>query len=188
MCKSKAKLIAMIFMILIFSILFITNTFAGLRNSIEESEWKIAITSDTKDLNDTREIKFKVEENDNVAKGKIAPGVKAVAKAEIDLTGTKVPVEIMVLVDTLNKYSGMKLTAKLDGENYTIGTSKVIELENNSMFTKENGKKVLELELEWIGGENNNQYDTEIGMYEDTIEFPITINVSQHISDKIFQI
>lgn len=58
MSKSKAKLIAMTFIIFVISIFFINSNFATQINNEEVTDWKVSITSDTKDLKDTQEISF----------------------------------------------------------------------------------------------------------------------------------
>ncbi len=185
MFKSKAKMIAVTFIIFVVSILFFNSNYAKYSNlatldNNETTDWKVTITNDTRDLKDTQEISFKVEDNPNVVARKIAPGCKAIATIEVDLIGTRVPVEIKTLADESALPKFMKLSAKIDGKSYTLGTTKVIELENNSAFTEENGRKVIKLELEWINNDNNND-DTIIGMSGKTIKIPITINVTQHI-------
>lgn len=185
MYKSKAKLIAVTFIIFVIFISFMNNNFATnlYKENLNEDEitdWKVTITSDTKDLKDTQEMNFKVENNENVAKGRIAPGCKAIATIEISLVGTKVPVDIIVKVDDSNLHDAFKLTTKLDKEVYTSGTTKTLKLENNKAFTVENGKRILTLELEWENKQNNIT-DTALGIIGGTVKVPVTINVTQHI-------
>ena len=184
MFKSNAKLIVMAFIIFVISLLFINNNYAkyvNVEKNNEITDWKVTITSDTKELKDTQKISFKVKDNPNVVNGKIAPGLKAIATVQIDLIGTKVPVDICAIIDDTTLNNTFKLTTKLDGENYTSGTTKTIELENNSVFTKENGNKIIILELEWINDDNNNKNDTILGIMGGEIEIPITINVKQNL-------
>lgn len=186
MFKSKAKIIAVTFIIFVVSILLVNNNYAKLSNlevldNNEITDWKVTITNDTRDFKDTQKISFKAEDNPNVVAGKIAPGCKAVATIEIDLIGTKVPAQIILLADESKLSKSIRLSAKIDGESYTIGEAKVMELENNSAFTEENEKRVITLELEWVNDDSNNKNDTTIGLKGETIEVPITINVVQHI-------
>ena len=124
---------------------------------------------------------FKVQDDQNVAKGKIAPGTKAIAKIEIDLRETTSPVKIVADVDKTNISSQFNLTAKIDNEEYEIGTEKSLNPENNSFFTSRDGIKSLELELEWDYSGNNDQIDTEMGIMGGIISIPVTIQVSQKI-------
>lgn len=181
MFKSKAKIIAVTFIIFVVSILLVNNNNLAALDNSETTNWEVTITNDTKELKDTQEINFKVEDNPNVVAGKFAPSCKAIATIEVDLTGIKTPIEIKLLADESRLSKSMKLSAKIDGESYTIGMAKVIELEDNSAFTEENGKKVITLELEWANNENNNKNDTIIGMNCETIKVPITLNVAQYI-------
>lgn len=184
MFKGKAQLIATAFIIFVVSLLFINNNYARYINvgkNDEITDWTVTITSDTKDLKDTQKINFKVEDNPDVVTGKIAPGLKAVANVAINLVGTKVPVDISAIIDDTTLNNQFKLTTKLDGENYISETTKTIRLENNSAFTKENGNRILTLELEWINDDMENKNDTILGIMAGTIKVPVTINVKQHI-------
>lgn len=181
MFKSKVKLITIAFMIFVISLLYVNNNYAkiGYSDNDEITNWHVVITSDTKDLKDTKEISFKVQESPNVAKGKIAPGLKALATIEIDIRKTKVPVDIKAIVDDTELQDCFKLTAKLDGKKYELGTTETVELENNKEFTEENGKKLLTLEIEW--SDNDSEMDTMIGSTIDKISLPVEISVIQHI-------
>ncbi len=184
MLKSKAKLIALAFVI--FAISFIalnsTNYAAYLKSNNEGiTNWKVAITSDAKDLKDTRKIKFELEDNPNIAKGKIAPVSKAKAKIEIDCKNTNVPIEILATADETEITNPLKLSAKIDDEEYILGTSKIFELEDGKIFTDENGKKTLTLELAWDYNGGNDNLDTTLGIIGGKISIPVTINVKQHI-------
>lgn len=186
MFKSKAKMIAVTFILFVVSILFINNNYSKYSklvplDSNETTNWKVTITNDTRNLEDTQEISFKVEDNPDVVAGKFAPGCKAIATIEVDLSGTKVPAEIKLMADESKLPKSMKLSPKIDGESYTMGLTKVIELAKNSEFTKENGKKIITLELEWENNDINDKDDTVIGMMGEKIKIPITINVEQHI-------
>lgn len=184
MLKSKAKLFAMI--LLIFAILaFIIG--AGFNTSYSKSDdraitnWKIAIKSDAKDLNDTRKMNFVIQDDPNIAKGRIAPGSKAIATIEVDLRETTSPVEIITDVDKTNISSQLNLTAKIGNEEYEVGTGIIIKPENEKLFTNDDGIKVIELELEWDYEGNDDKLDTELGIMAGTISIPVTISVSSNI-------
>ena len=183
MFKSKVKMITIAFMIFVISLIYANNNYAKIDNleNNEVANWSVVIASDTKDLKDTQEINFKVQDNPNVVKGKIAPGLKALASIEIDLRKTKVPVDIKATVDDSKLQECFKLTAKLDGKDYLLGSTETIELGDNKEFTEEKGKRVLTLEIEWVNDVNYNEIDTIIGNTVDSINLPITISIEQHI-------
>jgi len=169
-----------IFAFSIFGILTLSiinnNAFAGM------SDWNVKVTSDTKDLYDnTQEIVFKVQENPNVAKGKFAPGTVAYAQMEVDLTDTQYDVDFKLSVDNQILPSYLKITATLDGEEYILGSTKLIKPQNNNYFTNEDGKKKIVLKLEWENIGNSNYEDTLMGVSGSTIEIPVEWNISQHI-------
>ena len=175
MYNSKARIIATTFIIFVISLLFINSNYANnlKLNNNELTDWKVAITSDTKELNDTRKISFKVQESKDVVDGKIAPGLKATATVEINLIGTRVPVDIKANVDDSTLPNGFKITMKLDGEEYINGTTKKFELAKGKEFTEKEGTKILLIELEWL------EVGTQTQIEE--IKLPVTINVMQHI-------
>lgn len=184
MNKIKLKIIVT-FLIISTILLFFSNSIFAKYSSKALSNianWKVSITNDTKDLTleNIQEIEFEIEENENVTRGKIAPGTKAIAKVELDLTGTNVPVDFTATIDKTNLVSeSFSLISKLDNEIYTCGTTKIIQLENNSAFNSENGKRFLIFELEW--NSNNDEIDTAIGIEHNTIKIPIKMTLSQHI-------
>ena len=170
MVENKSKKIILIFSIfsIILSVL-ITKSYAKFYNE-ESNDWNVKITCDTKDLSfeNTERIEFKVEENENVLKGKIAPGMKAVATMELDLTGNKYSVDFKMEAD--DEYllmNNFDLKYYLDDEIYEIGSNKLIEAD-------EAGIKVIKIELEWL---NNGNYIPNL----DKISLPINISVNQHI-------
>ena len=187
MFRSIAKKIALTFVIFATFILLINVSFGkdSIKRNISNNKnvnWKVAITSDTKDsfFENTQEITFKTPDNLDVVEGKFAPGMTAIAELELDLIGTNVPVEFSAKIDKNNLlYKNFKLTATLDGENYNFGRTKLIELENNSPFNASNGKKILQLQLEWKS--YSNEMDNIIGSLGENIKIPITMNLKQHI-------
>ena len=184
MLKNKAKLIAMFLLMFIISAFIIgSKNYANMlkENSEGVTNWKVAMKSDAKDLNDTRKISFKVQDDPNIAKGKIAPGSKAIATIEIDLRETTAPVEIVANVDKKDISSQLNLTAKIDDEEYEIGTGRTIKPENEKLFTSKDGIKVIELELEWDYEGNDDRLDTEMGIMAGNISIPVSISVSQKI-------
>lgn len=94
MFKSKAKIIAIASFIFVTFMLFFNTTYGkymniGNLNKDEVTNLKLELANGTKDFKDTHEISFKVEDSPNVANGKIAPGLKAIATIEIDLNRSR---------------------------------------------------------------------------------------------------
>lgn len=171
MLKRRVKLVTITFIIFVISFMINNNNYAKIME--ENTNWKVVITSDTKELSDTREIKFVVEDNKNVVDGKIAPGLKAIAYIEIDFENTSGLADIQVVVDESNIYDCFKLTAKINEEDYDINSIKTIKIDEAKV------KQEMVLELEWLG--NDNKTDTFIGSNINEIKVPVTIVVSQHV-------
>ena len=172
MLKSKVKFITITFLIFVVSFSIVQNNYGKYFNE-EITNWRVVITSDTKELKDTQEIKFKVEDNSNVVNGKIAPGLKDRAGLEIDFSDFVGMADIQLLIDDSSLLECFKLKVKLDGETYEPDSIRTIYLDGNNQI-----KKVF-LEIEWLG--NNNELDTSIGVNINELKIPITVNVSQHI-------
>lgn len=148
----------------------------------ENEEWNVKVTTDTKDLasKETKEISFKVQENSNVAKGKLAPGCFAKATLYLDLTGTKYDVDF--ILDTEKKLqNNFNLSATIDGKEYKLGDKISFMLNGRKEFDKENGKKEIIILLEWKTGELTDNLDTLIGSTEESLEIPISWEIKQHI-------
>ena len=189
MYKVKAKNVILTLILFVTFMLFITEfctkySFANSsENESEVTEWNIKITSDTKDLTskDTKDIIFKVQDNPNVARGKMAPGSTAIATIELDLNNTKYAVEFDLQADTSKLYGNFKLSAKINDEPYKIGETKIFELEDNDAFNETNGKKTITLILTWENDNSTNVTDTLLGTSCDNISIPITWTAKQHI-------
>ena len=170
MLRSKIKIITVtFFLICIASFICIKTNYAKYD---EVSEWKVSITSDTKDLEEKHEIKFKVDENVNVVRGKIAPGLKASATIKVDLSKFKKDVDIRILAEQKELLDGFNLRFKLNGEIYNLNSIAEIK------YDEINPIQIITLELEWLG---NDRIDTYIGSTIDVLKIPITVNVLQHI-------
>ena len=172
MYKSNVKLITT-FIIFVVSFMFIQNIYANssaLFRKDEAADWKVVITSDTKDFKDTHKIKFETRNNPNIVNGKIAPGSIAVATSKIDLSTISEDIILKVKIDNTNNIPDcFKITSKLDGEDYELNTNKIISSEKSELL--------LTLELEWCN--DNDEVDSLIGYSTDTIDVPFSVEVSR---------
>ena len=167
MFKSKMKIGCITFILFVILFLSIKNLYAGNFES-EDTNWKVTITSDTKDLEDTQEISFIPENNPNVVAGKMAPGMKATAEIEIDLTQVNETVETVVKVDESELPSQFELTAYIDGEKYELGEK--VQLQGSTT------KNVI-LELYWKDSEQDEIFENTV----EKISIPFMVTVSQVI-------
>lgn len=167
MPKIKSNVFVITFIVLFISLTALNYVYA--KNNEIVDDWVVIITNDAKEINDTHEIKFKVEKTKDVVPEKIAPGMKATAEIEINLEDVKGFVDIEVKIDDSKLNKEFKLNTKLNEES--ISTQKITKVKAGEM------KKIV-LELIW---DENNIEDTNIGISAETIEVPIQINVLQHI-------
>ena len=190
--RKKATKALLVVVALLLAILLISSTFARYSTvgkadgKVDIAKWVVKMTADDGTTLDstTKNITFKVQNNTNVVPGKIAPAVTAVAKIELDLTGTEVAVDFKAEVGDLTPTNlpssdKISLTSAVDGG--TPGTSQTIPLVNNAAFTTENGKKIVTLTLTWTNDDNNNADDTSTGITGGTLTVPVTMTVQQHI-------
>ena len=196
MRKTKVKRRIMPLLLLLVAVFVIAGTYARYSSTgtatatVNIAKWSVALTSGGNDLfSDTQEIAFNVQENDNVAPGKIAPGTKATGTVELDLTGTEVAVDFYATIDETAlsaqnlgiSNDKLKLTTKLGDTTLESGEPLTINLINGSAFTAQNGVKTITLELAWENDDENNSNDTALGVAGSDIVIPITFTVQQHI-------
>lgn len=167
MYKSIFKKIVIAFIIL-FIFIEIVNYVHATNNEITNN-WEVAITSDAKEIKDTHEIKFKVEENPYVIPGKIAPGIKASSEIEIDLRKISGFVDVEVNIDKSKLNEVFKITAKLNG--------KTLPFEQKTRIAAGNKEKIV-LNLNW---DSDNKIDTLIANNVETIEIPVEVKIMQNI-------
>ena len=163
MYKSKTRLIVVAIIILTIYTIFLGYVYA--KNSEVSDSWGVTITSDAKELREIREIKFKVENDKNVVPGKIAPGLKATSKIDVNLEKAKGKVDIKVTVDKSEINSEFVIRASINGESYNFGDIKTVDSGSN---------KEIYLELEWLNHEGNQDNGEEL-------KIPITVLVSQNV-------
>ena len=85
MYKSKVRKITITFIIFLICLLFNNFNLANVFNNKEAKDLKVEISAFTNDFENTQMLKFEVEDNPNVVKGKMAPGSKAHANMKINL-------------------------------------------------------------------------------------------------------
>lgn len=170
MLKSKSYMFTITFLIFVISLTAVQSNYA---KTNEISDWKVIITSDTKDLEETHEIKFKAEENPNVVKGKLAPGLKAHATVEVDLSQIKEDTDICLSMENKALLDTFRFTINFNGKLYESDTIVTVKCDASNPI------QIFDLELEWVG--DNDQINTFIGATMNEIQIPITIYVSQSI-------
>ena len=157
-------------------------------DDVDVATWAVALKQGGSAVSDNFTLTLTLEPNNNVVNGKIAPDRSATAILTLDLTGTEVAVDFDAVIDqtALSSFgdSGDKLSlaVKVDGTNYTSGTTHTISLVNNSAFTAENGKKTVTLTLTWANDDLNNADDTATGVAAPTLTVPVTLTAKQHIA------
>ena len=166
------------------------STVGNANGKVDIAKWAVVMKADdgTTLNSTTQDITFKVQSNNEVVPGKIAPAVTAKAEIELDLTGTEVSVDFTPTIgaytpSTLPSADKITLTSAVEGG--TVGSSNYIPLVGNSAFTASNGKKKVTLTLTWANDDENNADDTATGMLADesrTITIPVTLTVQQHIN------
>lgn len=194
--KTRTKRAIFVVIALLLVAYLISSTYArystvGKANGkVDIAKWAVVMTADdgTTLNSTTQDITFKVQSNNEVVPGKIAPAVTAKAEIELDLTGTEVSVDFTPTIgaytpSTLPSADKITLTSAVEGG--TVGSSNYIPLVGNSAFTASNGKKKVTLTLTWANDDENNADDTATGMLADgsrTITIPVTLTVQQHIN------
>ena len=201
MNKKTVKTLMLVLILIAIAVYFITGTYARYATKFtgnataQVAKWAVKLSNDDEGTKTTIEnLTFKVADNTNVVKDKIAPGTIAVAEVEIDLTGTEVAVDISaeILKNDLEDVFGessknVTLTADIDGTTESSGSTvtKKIDLPNNKAFDASNGKKKLKLILYWDNKhDTSNDSDTNAGKNAKELKIPVTLTVQQHIDEE----
>ena len=141
----------------------------------KNQEIDVKITSGTKDLTskNTEEIYFEVQDNPNVAKGKLAPGGIATATLNLQLNEITNPVDFKLDIEK-NLTDNFELKIKVNGKQYKVG-------EKITFNPEERNVNEIKLILEWKDTENTNDLDTVIASTNNRIIVPIKWEISEHI-------
>lgn len=169
MSKSKARIIAVTFIIFVVFLFAFSNDFAkATSDSSETANWKVTFTNERKDLKETKEIVFRNVNNQNVVSDKIAPGSKMKAEVEIYIEKTDTPVEIYAQIDDYDLEKEFSITEKIDNNKINY---------NQPVIANKGEKKLLTIELEW----NENTSNDVTLQQKNEITIPIKIEVCSHI-------
>lgn len=167
MLNKKVKILIFTFFIFVISLCLINKNYAQYN---ENTDWKVELTSDTKEFSEIQQIKFKVQENENVVIGKIAPGLKGIASIDFNFISVYNDLELKVVIDDTNLFDCFDLKIELDGVEYKSG--EILNISHSSSIERMN------LILTWIG---NDETDYIISSAIEEIEIPIYIEIMQKI-------
>lgn len=187
--KISRIIVLILIIILIYKIVEISAAYktalqANIRANIEP--WKIVIngvditTTETK----TFDLEGFVEDSENVAEGKIAPGSTFKIPVNIDASETQnIIVRYDITIENIETtYPIIKIKDVLEENN----NCKIIRTGENTytgiILNQDAKVHNLLISLIWKNDEENNEKDTAIGTQEDrqTISVPITVYVSQY--------
>lgn len=212
MDKKTVKLVIVVAMLLVIALYFVGGTYARYASeyngtaSLNVAKWATKIKGDEVGENTTLTLNFTTEDNDNVVSGKIAPEVTATAKAEIDLEGTEVAVDVLIAgtqgdlenaissaVESLGMEAGdisikaevtaegsasSKVQATEEGKKYQIDLP-----DKSSGFTKGNSIVTISIKVTWKNNDDHNTNDTSAGKTAGTLSVPVKLTVQQHIDE-----
>ena len=170
-----------------------TSTATG-SGSVGIAKWAVEVNEqDMSTTAATFDLTFTASNGDTVP-NKVAPGGTATAYVDVDLTGTEVSVDfsceiaaaaatnltsvfgagyadkVTVAVGTPVLQSG-STNMTLSGTTVTVGT------------TAMSGKVRVPITLTWRDVEANNAADTTTGATQTSVTIPVTLSVSQHVSN-----
>lgn len=152
--------------------------------TVSVAKWNVAIKNGATPISEAQNVAFVLNENSNVAAGKIAPASSASATISVDMTETEVAALLNATVDSSSlatvfgdAASRVELTMTVDGTTYTSGSNAEIALANVS------GVHNVVLTLTWTEDNTNavNTADTTVGVAGSTITLPVTITATQKV-------
>lgn len=201
--KSTTRKIAIVtLMLLVVCMYFVAGTYAKYTwkgtatGSVAVAKWQVGLGSSQES---TTDVTFTVENNTNVATGKIAPGCTAKADIVVNPNGSEVSVDYKFKVDATKLPAGINMSVSsvtVDGEEATKdgewykGT---IALDGKEKLTDEDQKTVT-VSVTWtddgttLDSVNADGYgkndDTLEGIKADAarqITIPVTVLMEQHV-------
>lgn len=167
---------------------------ASANGSVEIAKWAVKVNeTDITSATSTFDLTFTAE-NANTVPGKVAPGGKAVANVEIDLTGTEVSVDFDCALDA----AGKEILKTAFGDNYAdkvtvaVGTPTLSDGAANMTIDAANkavtvgssamsGKVIVPITLTWTNADANDAADTATGVVGSTVQIPVSLSVKQKI-------
>lgn len=154
-----------IFVVIITVILcLLSNTYA-INNKNENT---VVFSQSSEQIN--KNFKLDIEENENVKKGKFAPGMKAYMQSYIDVSNLDFDVELEISPkEDISECFNVKYM--IDGKDYQPGNTVLIS--NNDERIKK-----LDIEIEWI---KNDMKNCVIPCNMDKLMIPFNIEVKQVI-------
>jgi len=129
-----------------------------------------------------------IEQNPNVAAGKIAPGAAGSFDIVIDPVDTEVSVRYDIAIDTSMLASNITLDSVIEADGNII-TQTAADTYTGVMplYSIGNGyKNDIKINFSWTNDESNNANDTAVGTTFGTkMQVPITVKVSQYLGEAI---
>lgn len=162
--------------------------------SVDIAKWAVKVNEeDISTTAGTFDLTFTATNADTVP-NKVAPGGKAVAYVDVDLTGTEVSVDFTcaladtsatVLTDVFGADYADKVTVSVGTPTLEGTTSNMTLDADNKVITvgsaAMSGTVRVPITLTWTDAAANNTADTNTGALKTGVEIPVTLNVQQHI-------
>lgn len=155
--------------------------------------WKIKVNNTDISNGNNKEFivdKIKVQNNEHVEQGNLAPGLSGTFDILIDPENTNVAIRYDISLNEknlTNKNITIKSITETKKGTPLIKTTEstftgVISLEQIKQGVDNN----IEVEIEWKDDETNNEEDTNMGIQENyKLEIPIVVHVSQYLGEEI---
>lgn len=191
--ENKYKIIIILILIilicvsskLITSARYVSENLGG-SGEVNIAKWSIKLIDGSTQHSATQGVNFIVDDDSNVLNGHIAPGISARAEVILDPTGSQVPIDYTVSIDTSNSnIPGLvieSITAVIGSNNQVVshntnsysGSLTLDQVESNTIIS-------FKIVATWENNDKNDEIDTLIGKNGQTITMPITITAQQHI-------
>ncbi len=199
--RSRTVIIAIMILVAI-ALYFIAGTYARYttdfngEGTVQAAKWNVAL-KDGGNADSTKvELTLTPEENEYVAKDRIAPNSTVKGEVTVNLEGTEVAVDLTAKIDDAQKET-IASELGIEAEDLTIsveatgagaagaGTGGVhtIALPDQKAFTAENGTVTVTVKITWQNQEEHNTQDTAAGKAGKSAKVPIILTAQQHIEE-----
>ena len=185
--------IILVFIYCIIQIYAVFQSEVGGNAKLVNGTWQIKVNNTDISNGVNKEFtvdEIKVQDNEHVKQGNLAPGLSGIFNISISPENTDVSVRYDVSLNQENltnqniaiksiKETSQGKTLVKTAENTYTGVILLEEIQNGIYNN-------IEVEIEWKDDETNNEEDINMGIQEDyRLEIPIIVHVSQYLGEEI---
>lgn len=196
--KIKVFFVLLFSLAILYTIYSIYDTYALLEtnvsvvNDFNTAKWNININNTTLSGEPTTFLVDKIEvvETDYNKENKLAPGTTGYFDIEIDPTDTDVSIRYDISFDFSSLSDSIDVLSIQETMGGNLVKTAASTYTNVLTLTeiKEGKKNNIRVNIIWNNIEANNEQDSQLGLvYDNKIDIPVTITVTQYLGEEIIE-